>query len=162
MGTTRLILRGKAKWAKVFESNRDMNGFEGAYRPYDGAYSIQLEMDKENYDKLEASGAAKANKIRRKEVDKLGTTEIRFIRKHKDRFEWASGAPKVMKADGSEWSFADDGLIGNDSDVEVEISVYTTTKATGSRLESVTVINPVEYDEFSKHGKDAPSEEVPF
>lgn len=159
MGTTRITLRGKAKWAKVFESNRDMNGFEGAYKPYDGAYSIQLEMDKENYDKLEASGAAKANKIKRKEVDKLGTTEIKFIRKHKDKFEWASGAPKVMKADGSEWSFADDGLIGNDSDVELEISVYTTSKATGSRLESVTVLNPVEYNEFSKHEED---EEVPF
>ena len=162
MATNRIKLQGKAKWARVFENNRDMEGFEGNYRPYNGAYTIQLEMDKENFDKLEATGAAKASKARRKEVDRLGSVEIKFERKHNDRFEWASGAPKVMKADGSEWSFADDGLIGNDSDVEVEISVYTTTKATGSRLESVTVINPVEYDEFSKHGKDAPSEEVPF
>lgn len=164
MATNRIKLQGKAKWARVFENNRDMEGFEGNYRPYNGAYTIQLEMDKENFDKLEATGAAKASKARRKEVDRLGSVEIKFERKHNDRFEWASGAPKVYKKDGSEWSFSDDGLIGNDSDVELEISVYTTSKATGTRLESVLVLNPVEYNEFTKDHSSSPaiSEEVPF
>ena len=148
MGTTRITLEGTANWAKVFEENRDMVGYEGAYKDCEGAYTIQVELDKENFDKLVATGAAKASRSKAKEVEKLGSTEIKFQRKHKDRFEWASGAPKVMKSDGSDWDFADDGLIGNGSKVEIEVSVYTTSKATGTRLESVRVTELVEYDEF--------------
>lgn len=168
MGTTRIKLQGKAKWAKVFEENRDMVGYEDAYRSCEGAYTIQVELDKENFEKLLATGAAKAvnvvNKAKSLKVDinALFPVEIKFQRKHKDKFEWASGAPKVMKADGTEWSFADDGLIGNDSLVEVDVSVYTTSKATGTRLESVTVLDLVEYDEFKEYGAPADMEEVPF
>lgn len=162
MGTTRVKLQGKANWAKVFEENRDMVGYEDAYRSCEGAYTIQVELDRENFEKLASTGAAKASKAKAREVEKLGTVEIKFQRKHKDRFEWASGAPKVMKADGTEWSFADDGLIGNGSMVEVDVSVYTTSKATGTRLESVTVLDLVEYDEFKEYGAHADMEEVPF
>lgn len=167
MGTKRITLTGKANWAKVFESNRDMVGYDGVYREYDGAYTIQVELDKTNYDILESSGSAKANKSRRKEVDKLDSTEVKFVRKHKDRFEWASGAPKVLKSDGSDWDFSEDGLIGNGSTVEVELSVYTTTKSPGTRLESVKVLDLVGYDEFKEPVKYTEhyaedSEEVPF
>lgn len=169
MATTKITLEGKASWAKVFEENRDMVGFEGAYKPYEGAYTIQLELDEDNFNKLMATGAAKASKMKQKEVQKLGSTEIRLARKHKDRFDWASGAPKVMKADGSEWSFSDDGLIGNGSIVSVEVAVYTTSKATGTRLESVKVLDLVEYDEFKKSSPtvggypiNTTSSEVPF
>ncbi len=142
MATKQVVLTGTAKWARVFEDNRDMNGFEGAYVDCDGAYSIDVFLDKANKQKLKDSGSIKRGKF-----DDDGNFSVKFTRKHTDRFEWASGAPKVTKLDGSVWSFEDDGPIGNDSEVEITLSVYTTSYNPGTRLEAVKVIKAVAIDE---------------
>ena len=140
MGTTTMTIQGKASWAKVFEENRDKRGFEDAFVPFDGAYTIDVAMGKAAFDALAATGAAKASKMKQKEVDKFGEVTLKFTRKHKDRFEWSSGAPVVVKPDGRPWNFAIDGVIPNGSTVEVTIDVYTTSKATGTRLVAVHVV----------------------
>lgn len=139
MATKTIALTGTASWAKVFEQNRDKRGFEDAYVPFDGAYTIDLTMDKYNFDKLADTGAAKASKMKQKEVEKLGETNLKFVRKHADRFEWSSGAPEVKRPDGKIWDFETDGVIPNGSEVTVYVDVYTTSKATGTRLVSVQV-----------------------
>lgn len=147
MGTTVMAIQGKASWAKVFEENRDKRGFEDAFVPFDGAYTIDVTMNKAAFDALAATGAAKASKMKQKEVDKFGEVTLKFTRKHKDRFEWSSGAPSVIKPDGKPWNFAIDGVIPNGSTVEVHIDVYTTSKATGTRLGTVKVIELADMEE---------------
>lgn len=139
MATKTIKLEGTASWAKVFEQNRDKRGFEDAYVPFDGAYTIELTMDKDNFNKLAETGAAKASKMKQKEVEKLGETNLKFIRKHADRFEWSSGAPEVYTPKGLKWDFETDGVIPNGSKVTVTVDVYTTSKATGTRLVAVHV-----------------------
>jgi hypothetical protein len=150
MGTTQMIIEGKASWAKVFEQNRDKRGFEDAFVPFDGAYTIDVTMDKPEFDRLAATGAAKASKIKQKEVDRFGETTLKFTRKHKDRFEWSSGAPVVRKADGTPWVFERDGVIPNGSKVVVTVDVYTTSKATGTRLVDVNVLEVADMGEKSE------------
>ena len=147
MGTTQMVISGKASWAKVFEENRDKRGFEDAFVPFDGAYTIDVTMDKGMFDALATTGAAKASKIKQKEVDKFGEVTLKFTRKHKDRFDWSSGAPLVYKPDGTAWSYLTDGVIPNGSEVEVLIDVYTTSKATGTRLVKVYVKTVADMEE---------------
>ena len=45
MATRKVKLTGIAEWAKVFESNRDMDGFDGVYRDHDGACTIDVILD---------------------------------------------------------------------------------------------------------------------
>lgn len=147
MATKTIKLQGTAAWAKVFPENRDKRGFEDAYVPFDGAYTIELTMDKANFEKLAETGAAKASKMKQKEVEKLGETILKFVRKHADRFEWSSGAPDVYRPDGEKWDFERDGVIPNGSKVTVEVDVYTTSKATGTRLVSVFVTEKADMEE---------------
>ena len=41
-----------AKWAKVFEENRDLDGFEGQWRDTNGRCTIDLILDDTNFNKL--------------------------------------------------------------------------------------------------------------
>lgn len=136
MGTRNIKLQGKATWAKVFEDNRDMKGFEGAYEDHDGGYTINVELEAEEFEKLKDAGSMKKGSMGEDGII------VKFLRKHKDRFDWASGAPKVVKKDGSSWDFESDGAINNGSIVEVEVSVYDTSRSSikGTRLEKVKVL----------------------
>lgn len=135
MATKKVVLTGQSMWARVFPDNRDMKGYEGAYEEFDGAYTIDVLLDKENKMKLKDSGSAKKGRF-----DDDGKFSVKFVRKHKDRFEWASGAPEVVKADGTAWDFEGDGPISNGSEIIVELSVYDTSYSPGTRLEKVTVV----------------------
>lgn len=147
MATKQVKIKGKVRWAKVFEENRDKRGFEDAYLPYDGAYTVDVELDKDNFMILADLGSAKASKLKQKEVDKFGVVTLKFVRKHKDRFDWASGAPMVRKPDGTPWSYAADGVVPNDSEAVITVDVYTTSKATGTRLVAVDVETVADYSE---------------
>jgi hypothetical protein len=144
--TTFLKLEGKANWARVFEDNRDMKGFEGAYEECEGAYTLELVLDAENFDKLKASGSMKKGSI-----DTEGV-KVKFVRKHKGPFPEVSGPPKVLKADNSVWGFEKDGAIGNGSDVEISLSVYPVMKGKrfGTRLDKVVVKNAVAFDDTKR------------
>ena len=144
MTTTTHKVHGKSMWARVFEQNRDTEGFEGGAKATDGQYQIGVILDKANRAILKGSGSAAQIKF----DDDGNVKPVTFRRDHKHRlYEWAGGAPKVTKADGSDWSFEEDGFINNGSDVEVTYTVYTTSKANGTRLESVVVINEAEREE---------------
>lgn len=152
MATRNIKLTGVATWAKVFEDNRDMKGFEGAYEDHDGGYTINVELEAEEFEKLKDAGSMKKGTIGDNGMI------VKFLRKHKDRFEWASGAPTVVKADGSKWDFETDGQINNGSEVEVEVSVYDTSRSSikGTRLEKVKVLKQATLEPKDDY------DEVPF
>ena len=135
MATRKVTLTGKAHWAKVFPENRDMKGFEGAYEECDGAYTIEVALEKDQLDKLKAAKSAKKPVLKDD-----GTLRIKFVRKHKDKFDWAGGPPKVVDSDDDPWDFDSNGFIPNDSEVEVLVSVYDTSYRPGTRLEEVKVL----------------------
>jgi len=143
MATRKVKLTGIAEWAKVFTQNRDMEGFDGVYKDHNGACTIDLIMDEDNLAALKASRSMK-----RGSPDPQGRgTKVKFIRKFDTGRDWDSGAPVVKKSDDSDWDFSSDGPIGNGSTVEVELSVYDTSRPNivGTRLDKVTVLDHVEY-----------------
>lgn len=158
MATRKVKLSGVSHWAKVFEENRDMKGFEGAYEEHDGATTIELVLSDEELMKLKDAGSMKKGS-----KTEEGDTKVKLTRKFKDRFEWASGAPKVLNADGSERTYAD-GVIPNGSIVEVEVAVYDTSRPSikGTRLESVKVLHLAEMEPKEEATASSESEGIPF
>ena len=144
MATRKLKLTGIAEWAKVFTETRDMLGFEEAYVSCDGACTIDLIMDDQNMALLKASKSMRRGKP---EPEGRGTM-VRLVGKYDTGYDWTSGPPVVVKADGSEWDFDTDGTIGNGSTVEVIVSVYDTKMKSivGTRLDKVTVLKHVQYE----------------
>lgn len=143
MATRKVKLSGIAEWAKVFTQNRDMEGFDGVYKDHNGACTIDLIMDDDNLAALKASRSMKKGS-----PDPQGRgTKVKFVRKFDTGRDWDGGAPTVKKSDGSDWDFSSDGPIGNGSTVEVELSVYDTSRPNivGTRLDKVTVLDHVEY-----------------
>ena len=143
MATRKIKLTGIAEWARVFESNRDMDGFDGVYRDHDGACTIDIIMDDANLSTLKASRSMKKGTP---DAEGRGT-KVKFIRKFNTGKDWDSGAPIVQKSDGSTWDISSDGTIGNGSTVEVELSVYDTSRPNivGTRLDKVKVVDHVAY-----------------
>lgn len=143
MATRKVKLTGIAEWARVFESNRDMDGFDGVYRDHDGACTIDIIMDDANLSTLKASRSMKKGTP---DAEGRGT-KVKFIRKFNTGKDWDSGAPTVQKSDGSTWDISSDGTIGNGSTVEVELSVYDTSRPNivGTRLDKVKVVDHVAY-----------------
>lgn len=152
-----ITLEGKAMWAKVFEENRDMEGFEGSAKAYGGQYVIDLIMEPEEVSKLEEAGSRLKPKVTDDGV------VVRFKRKHIGPFDDASGAPTVVKADGSPWDFGNDGPIGNGSTVRVRVCIYPSKFGKGTRLEAVAVKELVEFEERkSSFIEELVADEVPF
>ena len=141
MATRKVVLTGIAEWAKVFEDNRDLKGFEGAYEEFDGACTIDMILDKENMDRLSASRSMKKGSP---DAEGRGT-RVRFVRKFNTGRDWDSGSPTVLKSDGTKWDMDIDGLIGNGSTVAVTLSVYDTSRKSivGTRLDRVKVLEHV-------------------
>ena len=141
MATRKVVLTGIAEWAKVFEDNRDLKGFEGAYEEFDGACTIDMILDKENMDRLTASRSMKKGSP----DAEGGGTRVRFVRKFNTGRDWDSGSPVVVKSDGTKWDMDVDGLIGNGSTVAVTLSVYDTSRKSivGTRLDRVKVLEHV-------------------
>ena len=143
MATRKVVLTGIGEWAKVFEDNRDMKGFEGAWEEFNGACTIDMILDDENMQILRNS---KSMKKGTPDPEGRGTS-VRLIRKFETGRDWDSGAPVVTKSDGSKWNYEEDGTIGNGSTVQVTLSVYDTSRKgiVGTRLDRIKVINHVEY-----------------
>ena len=143
MATRKVELTGISEWAKVFEENRDLRGFEGAWLDTDGRCTINVILDDKEMAKLVASKSMKKGKP---DPEGRGTT-VKFDRKFDTGRDWDSGAPVVTKADGTRWNYDEDGIIGNGSTVEIKLSVYDTKRKDiiGTRLDRVKVIEHVEY-----------------
>ena len=156
MATRKLTLTGSAQWAKVFEENRDMKGFEGAFEEHNGACTIDIVLTDSEFAKLKAQGS-----IKKGTKTEDGETKVKLTRKFEDRFEWASGAPKVTDENGDPWDYTTMGPIPNDSVVEVDVVVYDTSRPSikGTRLEAVKVLHKAEMPEMDPT---ADSDEIPF
>jgi len=143
MATRIVKLTGIGEWAKVFEDNRDLQGYDGSYEVCNGACTIDVILDEDNLKKLKASRSIKRGKP---DPEGRGHT-VRFVRKFDDGQPRNSGAPVVLKADNTPWSYDEDGVIGNGSTVEVTLSVYDTRMANivGTRLDKVKVLEHIEY-----------------
>lgn len=156
MATRKVKLTGLSYWAKVFEDNRDLTGFEDALKDVGGQTCIDVDLDATEIAKLRKS---KSMKKGTESPDNDGLTRVRFTRKWEDTY--AGGAPKVVKADGTVWDFDEDGAIGNGSKVEVVLSVYDTSRKSivGTRLEKVKVLELVEYNPSEDEDDADPGEE---
>jgi hypothetical protein len=142
MGTRRVKLTGRGYWAKVFEDNRDLTGFEDALKDSGGQCTIDVDLDATQMEKLQRSKSM----LKGKPTEEVGITRVRFKRKWTDAI--GGGAPVVVKADGTTWDYDEDGTIGNGSLVEIVLSVYDTSRKAiiGTRLDKVKVIEHVEYN----------------
>ena len=120
---------GPIEWAKVFESTRDMEGYEGSYVDCMGAYTVNQILDKDEFDKLKKAKSQKKPNQRR--LIESGEVMVKFERKHlvvtKDGREipQAGGAPKVTDSDGQVWDPDINGGIGNGSVAEVTNLIST-------------------------------------
>jgi hypothetical protein len=119
---TEVVTVGPIEWARIFEDNRDMEGYDGAYTDCEGAYTMVQVLDKAQFEKLKKKGSQK-KPIAKRLMD--GVIAVKFERKHLVKMddgtiiEKAGGAPKVVNAAGNVWDADVDGLIGNGSIAEV-------------------------------------------
>lgn len=145
---------GPVEWARIFEDNRDMTGYEGRYEDCNGAYTIQQILTKEEMEKLKKTGSQKKPKQGRL-MD--GEIVVQFERKHEvynkngDLIEKAGGPPKVLGPTGKRWDPDVDGLIGNGSIAQVTNLVSSFKGADGktiarTTLTKVRIIDLVPYD----------------
>ena len=137
-----LTLRGKANWCKVFEQNRDREGFNGSYTTCDGAYTLDLILEPDQYQALKESGSMKTGTLTE---DGL---RVKFVRKHKGPFAAASGAPKIVNDVDQPWDLDTMGTLGNGSELEITVSVYPIKAygTVGTRLETIKVLDHVVYE----------------
>lgn len=142
MATRVVKLKGLAYWAKVFPEHRDLTGFEDSLVDVGGQCTIDVDLDDMEMAKLQKS---KSMKKGTPSPENDGLTRVKFTRKWEEQY--GGGAPKVVKADGTEWDFDVDGYIGNGSEVTVVLSVYDTSRKNivGTRLDKVRVTKQVEY-----------------
>ena len=167
----KITVTGIAQWAKVFEENRDLEGYQGQWKDTDGRCTINVILDDDNLAALKASRSMKKGS-----PDPQGRgTDIKFSRKFDTPNDWDGGAPSVYKSDGSLWNFETDGVIGNGSEVLVELDIYKNKNygTTTTRLERVKVLKHMEYDSSAEKEdpftqnlasttEAASSEEIPF
>lgn len=139
----KVTVSGIAEWAKVFPQNRDLEGWKGKYQQWNGCCTIDLILDDENIDRLISAGCSKKPKP---DLEGRGQ-RVKFERRYESGFDWSSGPPVVTKLDGTPWSLEDDGLIGNGSLVEVDVTIYDTQHGiSGQRLDRVMVTDLVSYN----------------
>ncbi len=137
MAKTRMVvLKGYANWAKIFEQNRDLTGFDNQLADKGGQCTLDIDLDKENLAKLRQAGYKHGGNP---SPDNEGHFRVRLKRKWEEQY--GGGAPKVFKADGTTWDFNEDGEVGNGSVVSVIAQVYDTNYKgiIGCRLEEVKV-----------------------
>lgn len=124
-----VITTGPIEWAKIFENNREMVGYEGAYEACDGAYTVTQVLEKSEFDKLKKAGSQK--KFNEKRFMENMEFAVKFERKHLVKksdgtpIPKAGGAPVVVNKDNKPWDVEVDGLIGNGTVAEVTNLITT-------------------------------------
>lgn len=151
---TEITTVGPIEWARIFENNRDMEGYDGAYTDCEGAYIVTQVLDKAQFEKLKKAGSQKKPNGKRL-MD--GVIAVKFERPHVKKhtttgevIEKAGGPPKVMNASGAVWDAEVDGLIGNGSIAEVTNILRSFKRKDGSpacetTLSKVKIIDHIVY-----------------
>lgn len=168
MATTykEVTTKGPIEWARVFEGNRDMSGYEGMYEECEGAYTVVQVLTKAEYEKLKKAGSMK-KPIQSRMMD--GQIAVKFERKHLIKkndgsvLAQAGGAPKVVGPDGRPWT-QEDGLIGNGTIAEITNLVSTfdvqdketgkMSKASRTSMTKVKLLEVVEYKKEEEVGEE--------
>jgi len=140
-----VVTKGPIEWARVFESNRDLSGYEGIYESTDGAYIVTQVLSKDEFEKLKKAGTQK--KPNQKRIMD-GEIAIKFERRHKvtssdgTEIVQAGGAPKVVGPNGKKWDEEVDGLIGNGTIAEIT-NLITTFPGKDGKMVSRTSLTKV-------------------
>ena len=130
-------VKGKAKWARVFEHNRDNADF---FADTEGMYKIDVYLEQEELNKV-----SQAKSRLKPKLDEDGVfVSFRRPNKPKNGIEALGGVPSVVDAEGNSWD--EEVNIGNGSEVEVYFEVYASKFGTGTRLKGIKVLNLVEYE----------------
>jgi hypothetical protein len=164
MAYKEITTSGPIEWAKIFEGNRDMEGYEGSYVECDGAYTVNQVLSKEEFDKLKASGSQKKPKQNRL---LNGELVVNFMRKHKvtnkngEEIAKAGGAPVVVNADGQPWDMERDGQIGNGSRADIT-NLVSTFKGQDGKIYSRTTLTKIKITELIPYESPADQEAVGF
>lgn len=134
MSTHTIYVTGKAKWARVYESQMDTK--------YGEKFHITVYPDEASLINLKTSGS----RLEMKE-DEDGKF-FKFSRDNKAIFrdkEEVLGPPKVVhKVEDKYLPF--DKIIGNGSVVTIRLAIYDSKKGKGTRLEAVCVDEHVPYE----------------
>lgn len=143
MAFKEVTTKGIVEWAKVFEANREMDGYEGAYHDCEGAYTIVQVLTKEEFEKLKKAGTQK-KPIQKRMMD--GQIAVKFERKHLVKksdgtpVPQAGGAPKVVGPDGKPWNLEEQGIIGNGSLAEVTNLINTFKGQDGKTISRTSLV----------------------
>jgi hypothetical protein len=162
MAYKEVTTKGPIEWAKIFEDNREMSGYEGAYEECEGAYTLVQVLSKEEFEKLKKAGTMK-KPIQKRLMD--GEIALKFERKHlvktKDGKEvtQAGGAPKVVGPNGKTWDLDEDGLIGNGTIAEVT-NLISTFKGQDGKMVARTSLTKVKIVEHIPYVREESDEEV--
>lgn len=155
---------GLIEWAKIFEDNRDMEGYDGAYVECEGAYTVNQILEKQEYDKLKDAGSQKKPKQARLMGGEL---VVNFARKHKvtnskgEVIAKAGGAPIVTNADGEPWDNEKDGLIGNGTRADIT-NLISTFKGQDGKIYSRTTLTKIKITELVPYIKEETQDAVGF
>lgn len=134
---------GPIEWARVFESNRDLEGYEGQYTPNEGAYTLNQVLDKDQFEKLKSAKSMK-KPIQKRLIE--GELVVKFQRLHKVtnrdgvEIKQAGGAPTVTDASGAAWDFENFGGLGNGTIAEVTNLVSTFKTSEGKEAARTTLV----------------------
>lgn len=162
MPTTYHKFTGKANWAKVYEPEE----FRGSVN-----WKIDVYLDdKQLKERTKIGLQSKVYDDENGKYVSFKRPKTKLIKGVLNEFH----GPKIFNADGSSivtYEKNEDGtdwvrvgtpvLIGNGSEVEVEIAVYDTQMGKGQRLESVRIIDLIEYKSDGSNSNSIVRSETP-
>ena len=154
--TTFVTVTGFLEYARIFPENIDM--WE-AHASRGGQYNVNFYPEsEEDLAKLLDSGMPKTypnGKDAFQSGADLGVGKfVKLKRYHDSDYEGLGGAPKVFDfregPSSKEWSFSEDGALGNGTKANARIEVYKTRKGVGARLKSVAILEHVPFESAPK------------
>lgn len=133
-----ITVEGTAKYAKVFEWNRDKGGSDSKGNTYPEATTINLVLEPADLKAL----TKEVSTITPRVTD--DGFEVKIRRQWNNPVPERGGAPLVTDAEGN--PFPEKTAIGNGSKVKVAVEVYPTKYGNAGRLMAVKVLDLVEYE----------------
>ena len=172
------FISGPVMYARVFENNRDLEGYEGKYKEHDGMYTVCIGVPEygDDYKRIMGWNRMYAPKIGGKdkgfELDRgavEGMAYFTFKRKHTNpvRAQWG-GAPQVVDVDRQNWD--SDTMIGNGSTATIKLDVeksknnpkITFVRLEGLLIEELVPYERLEVDDSAKTSSNNLNDDIPF
>lgn len=147
---TNVKTTGVIEWAKIFENNRDKEGYQNQYKDCDGAYTVNQIISKEDYKALTDAGSKKKPNQKRL-MD--GEIVIKHERKHSvPQAPQAGGQPEVKDKYGRPWDVNNYGYPANGSVAEIEslITEFEWNDNGVQKTTSRTTMKSIKILEFKK------------